>query len=122
MQVYRFLALPSSTQYRVADTFGYRFTRRSAFKALVWQAIRLELDSAVCRAIERGMLTPRLDFGKATDGPSGHSKRARHRGTWPHRHYAIARLNQHSTGIEAIASAEIRPGEWKQTGPSRRVR
>jgi len=55
------------------------------------------------------MLTPRPDFGKATGGPCGHFKRARPQAGYRlTRDYAIARLNQHRTGVEAIALPSIR--------------
>ncbi len=86
----QFLPLPSATQYRVADKFGYRFTDFPSGKP------RLELDGAVCRVLERSMLTPRPDFGKATHSPCGHSKRARHRGASPPLRYrsALPALNR----------------------------
>jgi hypothetical protein len=36
-------------------------------------------------------------------------------GEWPHRHYAIARLCQHSNGVESI-SAEHTSGRMKADG------
>jgi hypothetical protein len=80
------------------------------------------IDGAVCGAIERSMLTPYPDFGKATRSPCGHSKRARHQGARasPPLRYRSAQSAQHIKMRRSLPS--IRPGEWKQTGPLRRVR
>ena len=79
------------------------------------------IDGAVCGAIERSMLTPYPDFGKATHSPCGHSKRARHRG------------NDLTATTLSLGSISTQPelrhlcrayvwAKWKQTGPSGRVR